>query len=70
MNGKVHYPTTPGASTNQHFLKRQLKIPAEQPKDEPVDAEDINVGNIIKFIANRTHQEYDRTGDQVERSFK
>ena len=57
MNGKIHYPATPGVNTNSHYFKRQLHLPAEQPKDEPVEVEDVNVGNKIKFKANREHQD-------------
>jgi hypothetical protein len=70
MNGKIHYPGTPGASTNSHFLKRQLHIPTEQTPDEIISEEDVNVGNKIQFTANRTHQEYQRAGDKAEHSFR
>ena len=63
MNGKIHYPPTPGVNTNSHYLKRQLHLPAEQPKDEPVKVEDVNVGNKIKFKANREHQDLTMADD-------
>ena len=73
MNGKIHYPGTPGAHTNSHFLKRQLNIPTGEAKDEPLsdeDTKDMNVGNKIQFKANRQHQEYDRQDDDIKHSFK
>ena len=60
-NGKIHYPPTPGISTNQHYFHRQKHIPAEQPPDEPVKEEDVNIGN--KFKANRQHQELTMEGN-------
>jgi hypothetical protein len=70
MNGKIHYPPTPGGSTNKFFLKRQKIIPPGEAKDETVSEEDINVGNKIQFTANRMRQEYNRPGDKTEHSFQ
>ena len=57
MNGKIHYPPTPGASTNQHYFHRQNHIPPQQLPDDPAPVDDVTVGNKIKFKANREHQE-------------
>lgn len=70
MNGKIRSPSTPGANTNSHFLKRQLHLPAQDVPDERDDAEDVNVGNEIKFKGDRSRQEYTRPGDSPEHSFK
>ena len=70
MNGTIHYDIVAGVSTNKHYFNRQMKIPAQQPPDENADANDLNVGNTIKFTANRKHQAYDRPGEDVEHSFR